>query len=90
MIRRAQPDTPALDGNLFTNETRMNDTTLEAALRIFKQLAPTPTSSEYEREQQRIRANYERLKAERLAREAAANKPSLSLIDAGAAEVDLG
>jgi hypothetical protein len=29
--------------------------------------------SEYEREQQRIRANYERLKAERLAREAAAN-----------------
>jgi hypothetical protein len=50
----------------------MNDTnTIEEALKVFKQPAPAPTITEYEQERQRIRANYERLKAERLAREGA-------------------
>lgn len=52
----------------------MNDTTLEA-LKLFKTAEPAPAMTAYERERQRIRANYERLKAERLAREAEA-KPS--------------
>jgi hypothetical protein len=60
----------------FHNEDKMNDTTLEEAQRLFRQPAPAPTMTEYQLEQQRIRANYERLKAERLAREAAANKPT--------------
>jgi hypothetical protein len=47
----------------------MHNTNLEEALRLFKPTKPAPTICEYEREQQRIRANYERLKAERLARE---------------------
>jgi hypothetical protein len=51
----------------------MNDTNLEAAQRLFKQPAPAPTMTEYQLEQLRIRLNFERLKAERLAREAAAN-----------------
>jgi hypothetical protein len=47
----------------------MNDTTtIQETLQLFGQPAPMPTVSEYE--QQRIRANYERLKAERLPREA--------------------
>jgi hypothetical protein len=54
----------------------MNDTNLEAALRLFEKPKPAPAMT-YQQEQQRIRANYERLKAERLAREAAANgKPA--------------
>jgi hypothetical protein len=44
--------------------------TPEQILQLFKQAEPAPTISEYEREQRAIRANYERLKAERLAREA--------------------
>jgi hypothetical protein len=49
----------------------MNDLKIQEAMRLFErpQSAPTPTVSEYQLEQQRIRANYERLKAERLARE---------------------
>jgi hypothetical protein len=47
----------------------MTDPKLEAS-KIFKQLEPTPRMSEYEREQESIRQNRERLKAERLAREA--------------------
>jgi hypothetical protein len=47
----------------------MTDTNQEA-LQLFKQAEPAPTISEYQREQLAIRANYERLKAERLAREA--------------------
>jgi len=57
----------------FHNEDRMSNTALEEAQRLFEKPKPAPTISEYEREQQRIRTNYERLKAERLAREAAAN-----------------
>src|SRR5258708_4553174 len=47
------------------SEDNMSDTTLKEALRLFKQAEPAPTISE--REQRAIRANYERLKAERLA-----------------------
>jgi hypothetical protein len=46
----------------------MIDPKIEALL--FKQPAPTPTISEYAREQLALHANRERLKAERLAREA--------------------
>jgi hypothetical protein len=48
----------------------MNDQILEDALKILGPAQTAPTISEYEREQRTIRANYERLKAERLAREA--------------------
>jgi hypothetical protein len=49
----------------------MNDRVLKEAERLFEQVRPAPTIGEYEREQQAIRSNFERLKAERLAREAA-------------------
>jgi len=49
----------------------MSDTS-EKAQRLFKSQPRAPAASEYERDQQRIRANLERLKAERLAREAGA------------------
>jgi hypothetical protein len=49
----------------------MNDQILEETLRIFAPVQTAPTISEYEREQQAIRANFERLRAERRAREAA-------------------
>jgi hypothetical protein len=52
----------------------MTDTTKEAE-RLFKPQAEAHAASEYEREQQKIRANLERLKAERLAREAAGHDP---------------
>ena len=42
----------------------------EEAQQLFKQSARTPIMNEYQLEQARIRANFERLKAERLAREA--------------------
>jgi hypothetical protein len=45
----------------------MSDTS-EQAERLFKPQPQAKAVSEYEREQQRIRANFERLKAERLAR----------------------
>jgi len=38
---------------------------------LFKSTKSQPTVGEYEKEQQKIRANLERLKAERLAREKA-------------------
>jgi hypothetical protein len=51
----------------------MNHQILEEAERLFeKQSKPALTS--YEQEQLAMRANFERLKAERLAREAAASK----------------
>jgi hypothetical protein len=54
--------------NLFS-ETTMSDQKIKEAQRLFKP-EPTPTTvNEYQLEQQRIRANYERLKAERLKRE---------------------
>jgi hypothetical protein len=47
----------------------MTDLKLEAS-QFFKQPEPTPVMTEYEREQLAIQKNRERLKAERLAREA--------------------
>jgi hypothetical protein len=47
----------------------MKERILEEAERLFIQVEPAPNISEYEREQQAIRANFERRKAERLARE---------------------
>jgi hypothetical protein len=49
----------------------MNDRILKEAERLFEAPQhPAPAISEYEREQLAIRSNFERLKAERLAREA--------------------
>jgi hypothetical protein len=48
----------------------MNDTNLEEALRLFEKPKPAPTMT-YRQEQQRLLENYHRLRAERLAREAA-------------------
>jgi hypothetical protein len=77
MMLAAESLTRLLAASPSFNETTMNDTTLEEAQRLFKQPAPAPTMTEYQLEQMRIRANYERLKAERLTREAAADgKPS--------------
>jgi hypothetical protein len=47
----------------------MNNQILEEALKLFESAMPAPTISEYHREQQAIKANYERLKQERLERE---------------------
>jgi hypothetical protein len=48
--------------------------TTNEVLEIFEQKKPAPAITEYERAQQAIRSNFERLKFERLAREAAASK----------------
>jgi phosphopantothenoylcysteine synthetase/decarboxylase len=48
----------------------MSDPTIQEALKLFKREVPAPAMTEYEIEQQAFRRNYERLKAERLAREA--------------------
>ena len=53
----------------FSKGNRMIDLKLEA-MRLFKPEEAASTMSEYEREQMAIRKNRERLKAERLAREA--------------------
>jgi hypothetical protein len=47
----------------------MHDQNHEAAERLFESAKPTSTVSDYQREQMAIKANFERLKAERLARE---------------------
>ena len=47
----------------------MTDPKYDEALALFEPTIPAPTMSEYQREQQLILSNYERLKAERLARE---------------------
>jgi hypothetical protein len=49
----------------------MNDTKFTEAEKLFQETkpAPAPTMTEYQREQQRVRQNYDRLRAERLARE---------------------
>jgi hypothetical protein len=47
----------------------MNDTKFNEAQKLFDQTKPAPTMTAYEREQQAFRLNYERLRAERLARE---------------------
>jgi hypothetical protein len=49
----------------------MNDPKFTEAMALFEKTKPAPTLTEYQREQQRIRANLEQLRAERLAREAA-------------------
>jgi hypothetical protein len=47
----------------------MNDKHLQEVAKLFHRAEPAPTVSEYEREQQSFRANYELLKTERQARE---------------------
>jgi hypothetical protein len=42
----------------------------EVAAQLFKEAKPAPPMTEYQREQEKIRANLERLRRERLAREA--------------------
>ena len=56
-------------GHFFTTEIIMNDRVFEEAERLFEPVRPAPAVSEYERERMAIKANFERLKAERLARE---------------------
>jgi hypothetical protein len=48
----------------------MNDQTFEAAMALFDKPKPVPSVGLYQLEQQRIHDNRDRLKAERLAREA--------------------
>jgi hypothetical protein len=48
----------------------MNDKNFQEAAKLFDRAEPAPTVSDYEKEQQALRANFERLKAERQAREA--------------------
>jgi hypothetical protein len=48
----------------------MTDPKFHEAEKLFEQIKPAPVMTEYEREQQRAMANYDRLRAERLAREA--------------------
>ena len=48
----------------------MNDPKFHEAEKLFEQTKQAPVMTAYEREQQRVRDNFERLKAERLAREA--------------------
>jgi hypothetical protein len=55
--------------SLYFLGNRMTDPKLEAS-KHFRQEQPASTYSEYEREQEAIRKNRKRLKAERLAREA--------------------
>jgi len=50
----------------------MTNPKLEAE-QLFKEPEPTSTMSDYEREQDKIRANLERLRRERLARDAGSN-----------------
>jgi hypothetical protein len=47
----------------------MNDAHFKEAEKLFDRAVPAPTVSDYEEEQQAFRANFERLKAERQARE---------------------
>jgi hypothetical protein len=68
VIFRATPNALANAGR----QTPQTDMTItEEAERLFKPQAEAHAVSEYEREQQKIRANMARQKAERLAREAA-------------------
>ena len=48
----------------------MHDKNFREAHKPFQRTEQAPTVSDYEREQQSFRANYERLKTERQAREA--------------------
>jgi hypothetical protein len=51
-----------------------NQMTTDEILRVFERAKPVETISEYEKEQQAIRSNFERLKQERINRQAAASK----------------
>src|ERR1700681_3690920 len=44
----------------FYQRDNMRDTKFKEALKLFEQAQPAPTLTEYQREQQAIRANYER------------------------------
>jgi hypothetical protein len=55
----------------YSIENKMNDPKYDEALALFGQPKPAPAMSLHEIEQQRIRANMARLKADRLNREAA-------------------
>jgi hypothetical protein len=53
----------------------MNDQNLKAAEQLFERVEPAPIIGGYEAEQLAIKTNFERLKAERLAREAMLGLP---------------
>jgi hypothetical protein len=72
MIDGEQPDTTVRRRFLPTRK-QMNDPKQQAE-QLFKEQKPTTTMSEYEREQEKIRANLERLRRERLAREAGSER----------------
>jgi hypothetical protein len=67
MIDGEQPDTTVR--RRFLSRERMSDPKQQAE-QLFREPKPTSTMSEYEIEQEKIRANLERLRKERLAREA--------------------
>jgi hypothetical protein len=50
------------------------DSVEQRAAKAFSRIAKKETVTEYEREQEALKKNYERLRAERLAREAAKSK----------------
>jgi hypothetical protein len=68
MLAAGQTDTPARRRHFF-KANEMNDSKFEA-----EKIEPAPSMS-YAKEQQAAFENYQRLKAERLAREAAADNP---------------
>ena len=53
---------------LFLSRVTMSDISEEAS-KLFRQIEPTSPMTEYQREQQAIRENLQRLRAERLATE---------------------
>jgi hypothetical protein len=72
MIDGEQPDTPVRRRYLPTRK-QMNDPKQQAE-QLFKEQKPTSTMTEYEREQEKIRANLERLRKERVARKTSFEK----------------
>jgi hypothetical protein len=68
MIDGEQPDT-TVRRRFLSKRERMSDPKQQAE-QLFREPKPTSTMSEYEIEQEKIRANLERLRKERLAREA--------------------
>jgi hypothetical protein len=58
----------------YTSQRRMPSAAEREARRVFRDPDPKAALSEYERAQLAFHANRERLKAERLAREAALNR----------------
>jgi hypothetical protein len=70
MNRGAGTDTLRRRG-IHNKQNKMNDTKYDEALALFQQPKPAPTMTAYQLEQQRIHDNLKRLRALRLAREAA-------------------